>query len=157
MKKLFSVLAVLFVLGTTHLFAWAIGPEVGINPGLSKGTGALTFKLDNVPCIFAVQADIADPFAIGVVADWWIANPKIQGTWRYYYGLGAVGSFAVGSDTGRIFVGGRAIIGTNIFLLDGFLEPYLQVAWQPGIRIENGVHFEPIGFPIALGLRFWIH
>lgn len=158
MKKLFSVLAVLFVLGTVNVFALGIGPQGGTNPGGAKGTGALTLKVDSLPCVFAITADFTEPVALGVTADWWVANPKIEGTWGYFYGLGLAGSVTIGEDAGAIFAGGRALIGTNIFLLNNFIELYLQAAWQPGVSIHNG-GVTPIitrgAFPINLGLRFW--
>ena len=118
MKKLFSVLAVLFVLGTVNVFALGIGPQGGYTVNGSP-SGALTFKVDSLPCVFAVSAELGKVTAVGVTADWWIANPKIEGTWGYFYGLGLAGSFVVTSDVGGMFFGGRALVGTNIFLLDG--------------------------------------
>ena len=155
MKKLFSVLAVLFVLGTVNVFALGIGPQGGYNPGMGRGNGALTFKVDGVPCVFAITADLGDPLSIGLTADWWIANPKIEKTWGYYYGVGLAGSVTVGGDTGVIWAGGRALVGTNVFFLNNFLELYLQAAWEPGIRIVNGIHPEFNHTPINVGLRFW--
>ena len=157
MKKLFSVLAVLFVLGTVNVFALGIGPEIGTNPGHadSFGGGGITFKIDNVPCVFAATGYLGSSgLSLGLTADWWIANPTIQGTWGYYYGLGLAGSVNLG-DTSKIFVGGRALIGTNVFLLNKFMEIYLQAAWQPGIWLTDPIFFEPVGFAVNLGLRFW--
>ncbi|MBR5400268.1 MAG: hypothetical protein IK102_00540 [Treponema sp.] len=155
MKKLLSVLAVLFVLGTVNVFAIGVGPQGGWNPALKGGNGALSLKLDNVPCYFAVSATFQDPITIGLTADWWIKNPKIEGTWGYYYGVGGAGAVTLGSDVATIFVGGRALIGTNVKLLDNFIEIYLQAAWEPGIAIHNGIVPVFNYFPIDLGLRFW--
>jgi hypothetical protein len=155
MKKLFSVLAVLFVLGTVNVFALGIGPQGGYTVNGSP-SGALTLKVDGVPCVFAISAELGSYTSIGVTADWWVANPKIEQTWGYYYGLGLAGAFAVSGNAGGIFVGGRAVLGTNVFLINNFIEPYVQVAWQPGVAIVNdkvtGV-FD--SFPINIGLRFW--
>ena len=155
MKKLFSVLAVLFVLGTVNVFTLGIGPQGGYNPALKGGNGALTFKVDKVPCVFAVSATFTDPIALGITADWWIANPVIEQTWHYYYGVGLAGNMVVGSDAGSMFVGGRALVGTNVFLINNFIELYLQAAWEPGIVIHDGI--TPIFnyTPIDIGLRFW--
>jgi len=155
MKKLFSVLAVLFVLGTVNVFAIGIGPQGGYNPALKGGNGALTLKIDGVPCVFGISADFKDPVSLGVTADWWVANPKIEQTWGYYYGVGLAGSFAVGSNTGSLFVGGRALVGTNVFFINNFLELYLQAAWEPGIVINDGITPVFNYVPIDLGLRFW--
>ena len=155
MKKLFSVLAVLFVLGTVNVFALGIGPQGGYTVN-GAPSAAVTFKVDKLPCVFAVTADIGSVTSIGVTADWWIANPKIEGTWGYFYGVGLAGSAVVTENDGAMFVGGRVLLGTNVFVLNKFLEPYLQIAWQPGVSIVNdqmnGVFNS---FPVNIGLRFW--
>ena len=157
MKKLFSVLAVLFVLGTVNVFALGIGPEGGTRPGYGGGSGGLTLKIDGVPCVLGVSGYFGTKAtSVGVTADWWIANPKIEKSWGYYYGLGLAGSFTVAGDDGGIFVGGRAFVGTNVFFLNNFMELYLQAAWQPGVFIRDPIYFEPMGFPVNIGLRFWI-
>ncbi len=154
MKKLFSVLAVLFVLGTVKVFALGIGPQAGYTVN-GTPSGAVTFKIDSLPCVFAVNADIGKVTSIGITADWWLGNPVITGPWHYYYGVGLAGSMVVGNDSGAVFIGGRALIGTNVYLLDNFLELYFQLAWQPGIAIVEGVHPSYNQIPINAGLRFW--
>ena len=157
MKKLFSVLAVLFVLGTTSVFAkTGLGLQGSLTTGGSTSLGpGVTFKLSNVPCVFAVALPKFEPLAVGLSADWWIANPVIEQTWHYYYGVGLAGNMVVGSDAGSMFVGGRALVGTNVFLINNFIELYLQAAWEPGIVIHDGI--TPIFnyTPIDIGLRFW--
>lgn len=153
MKKLFSVLAVLFVLGTVDVFAFGIGAQGGYTVN-GTPNGAVTFKVDSLPCVFAVNVDIGDVTSVGVTADWWIANPVIEQTWHYFYGVGLAGSFTVG-DVNAAFVGGRALVGTNIFLLNNFLELYLQIAWQPGVVIFEGVHPIYDQIPVNAGIRFW--
>ena len=154
MKKLLSVLAVLFVIGTAKVFALGIGAQGGYTVN-GAPSGAVTFKLNNVPCVFAVNADIGEVTSIGVTADWWIANPVITGPWCYYYGVGLAGSIAIGNSDGATFVGGRALVGTNVFLINKFLELYLQIAWQPGISIHDGIHPVYDQIPLNAGLRFW--
>lgn len=155
MKKLFSVLAVLFVIGTANLFAAGLGAQGGCSVGDSfSPNGAITFKVDSLPCVFAVDANFGDVTTLGVSADWWIANPKIEGTWGYYYGIGVAGSFTSVKDSTNIALGGRALIGTNVFLLDNFIELYLQGAWQPMFRIGNDSKLFN-AFPINLGFRIW--
>lgn len=156
MKKLFSVLAVLFVLGTVNVFALGIGPEGGTNPGYGGGAGGISLKIDGVPCVFGISGYFGSTgTSIGVTADWWIANPKIEKTWGYYYGVGLAGSFNVNGQSGGIFVGGRILVGTNVFLLNNFVELYLQGAWQPGIWLSDPVQGSFNGFPVNIGLRFW--
>lgn len=159
MKKLFAVLSVLFVMGTTSVFATGIGAQFGGNVSNGGfGTGAaVTFKLNSVPCVFAADLGFGSgSFNIGLTADWWLANPKIEGTWGYYYGIGVGGSVSiVDGGYGHFAVGPRAIIGTNVFLLKRSFELYLQAAYQPLVVIANGVHFNWLNFPVALGFRFW--
>ena len=162
MKKLFSVLAVLFVLGTVNVFALGIGPQGGSTPGGAAGSAGLTLKVDGVPCVFGITAELGKPTSVGVTADWWIANPKIEKSWGYYYGVGLAGSINVGDGGGDMFAGGRILVGTNVFLLNNFIELYLQAAWEPGIIIYSnthsdtgGIQFNPNRIPVNLGIRFW--
>ena len=93
MKKLLSVLAVLFVLGTTNVFAFGIGVQGGANLGAGSGSAAVTFKLDSAPWIFAADgAFYSEYVALGVTADMWLANKSIAGPLNYFYGWGINGS-----------------------------------------------------------------
>lgn len=157
MKKLFSVLAVLAVMGSVNLFAntgvgLQAGPTIG-NGGVG-GSGAVTLKLDSLPCVFAIDVPSFDPFQIGVTADWWIDNPSIQSNWGWFYGVGGSVALQTGSFSAFGF-GGRAFVGTNVFLLNKFLELYAQIAWQPMFWIADGFHPAMLNFPINLGFRVW--
>lgn len=160
MKKLIAVLAVLMVLGTSSVFALAIGAQGGYTVG-GSGNGALTFKLDDVPCVFAVDACFGNYTSIGVTADWWIANPSISGPWGWYFGPGVAGAFSFANNWTRVDIAPRVVIGTNVFLLDNFLELYLQAAWQPTFHIwlsgggEGAAKFDFLYIPINFGFRFW--
>jgi hypothetical protein len=159
MKKLLSVLAVLFVLGTTNVFALGIGAQGGYTINGGAG-GALTLKVDSVPCVFAIDLGSLNPLSLGVTADWWIANPKLEGPLGYFYGVGCGGSLrGLGNDTMTIGIAGRVVAGLNVFFLDNFVELYLQAAWQPTIWIALGNNsnggFAPANFPLNLGIRFW--
>ena len=150
-KKFLTVLALLAVLSTSRIFALGIGAQAGFPLG-----GSLTFKVDKLPCVFA--ADVwSDPngVSLGLTADWWIANPKIEGTWGYFYGIGVGGRVHLGEpfDFG---IGPRVVLGTNVFLFDKFLELYLQAAYQPMLYFKE-TGFEPNwwGFGGAGGFRVW--
>lgn len=149
MKKLFAVLAVLIALGTANVFAKGAKIGLGAQGGYPLG-GALTFKVPSVPCVFAV--DFGGGY-IGATADWWMANPSISGSWGYFYGAGAY----VGIGGSIIAAAPRLLVGTNVFLLDGFLELYLQAAWEPTILIGggNGLDTNIVNIPANLGFRFW--
>ena len=160
MKKLFSVLAVLFVLGTTHAFSVGIGAQFGYTIGGNSGA-ALTVKLDNLPPVFALDLGFGTNYlSFGGTADWWIANPNLAGPINFYYGPGIAASFVnAGDNYTALNVGGRLVAGLNFFLVD-FFELYLQVAWQPTFGIvlsgessNGGFNFGAV--PVNLGFRFW--
>ncbi len=155
MKKILSVLAVLFVLGTANVFAkgsTGIGAQVGYPLG-----GALTFKVSSLPCVFALDFNMQnEALGIGLTADWWLANPKIEGTWGYYYGVGLFGGLGVGGENFAASAGARALIGTNVFLVNNFIEIYLQGGWEPKLTIANsGISPSFAEFFGNFGFRFW--
>lgn len=156
MKKLLSVLAVLFVMGTTRVFALGIGAQGGYPLG-----GALTFKLDNKAPVFAVIAHFGEPTGVGITADWWIANPTLAGPIGYFYGIGAIGEMFIGNNWSYLSVGPRVVGGLNFKVLDNFFELYLQAVWQPTFNVDlNGSSgkggFNFAGFGFAGGFRFWL-
>jgi len=160
MKKLFSVLAVLFVLGTTSTFATGVGAQFGYTVGSYTGA-ALTLKLDDLPPVFAVDMGFgSNYFSIGGTADWWLANPNITGPLNFYYAPGVAVSFVSVSDSyTALNIGGRLVGGLNLFLGDVF-EIYLQAAWQPTFVLalsgdNSSAGFRWNSFPVNLGFRFW--
>ena len=158
MKKLTVVLALLLVLTTTSVFALGIGAQAGYVGG--GAGGALTFKLDTAPWVFAVNVDsFLDPLSIGGTADMWLANKNFAGPFNYYYGWGVAAGLNIYDSGLGLYAGARALVGVNVFVLDNFLEFYLQAAWQPGINLDLGNNFDvkPVfkSFPVNLGFRFW--
>ncbi len=163
-KRLLAVVAALFVAGASSAFASAaLGAQGGVVVGGGAGNGAITFKLSDVPCVFALDAVFGGSYlSVGLTADWWIANPKIDGTWGYYYGVGLAGAVDLASGENYSFaqvaVGPRAFVGTNVFILDGFLELYAQVAYQPMAYFggsNSSVNFGWLSFPVNAGFRVW--
>ena len=153
-KKIIALLLVVALASTGAVFAKT---GVGVQGGYNIGGGpdaALTFKLDSLPCVFALDLGLGNGIAVGLTADWWIANPKIEGTWGWYYGVGLAGSARIG-DPLELTVGARALVGTNVFLIDNFLELYLQAAWQPTLSILPNVGFNLFSVPVNGGFRFW--
>lgn len=156
MKKLFSVLAVLFVLGTTNVFAFGLGLQGGANLGAGSSSAAVTFKLDSAPWIFAADgAFYSEYVALGLTADMWLANENLTGPLNYFYGWGVNGSFGIGGDSVLVNAGVRVLGGLNLYVLDNFLEFYAQVAWQPNITVLPEIHFNLVYFPVSAGFRFW--
>ena len=160
MRKIALVFALLFGLASANVFALGIGIQAGpvVGSGFHSG-GAVTFKLDQLPCVFAVSIPSFDPFAIGVTADWWMENPTIKDFWKWYYGFGAAGALYVHGDDGdsgaAVGIGGRILIGTNVLLCKDVLELYAQAAWQPMLFIGNGIGTHFFNFPIDIGVRLW--
>lgn len=158
MKKLTVVLALLLVLTTTSVFALGIGAQAGYVGG--GAGGALTFKLDTAPWVFAVNVDsLVNPLSIGGTADMWLANKNFAGPFNYYYGWGVAAGLNIYDGGLGLYAGARALAGINVFVLDKFLEFYLQAAWQPGISLlfadASNVGLNFVNFPVNLGFRFW--
>ena len=157
MKKAVMI-AALVVIGTASIFAFGIGAQGGYSFGTSGlGGTALTFKLDNMPWVFAVDVGFpGNGIAVGGTADMWIGTGKISKTpIGYFYGWGVAASVNLG-NTPTFGIYGRILGGINIMLLDNFIELYAQIAWQPGVVIPSSHIFVPWNFPIAAGIRFWI-
>ncbi len=162
-KKLVCVLSLMLILGSVSIFAIGIGAQAGYVAGPNYSNGALTFKLDTTPWVFALNIDgmSNDYLGIGLTADNWIANKPIEAPLNYYYGWGLAGSLVSSHDKYTdIFLGVRGLVGINAFVVDKFLELYAQIAWQPGIVINlegnSGMYLDPLSFPVNLGFRFWL-
>ena len=162
MKKLFSVLAVLFVLGTASTFATTgVGAQFGYTIGGNTGA-ALTLKIEKLPPVFAIDLGFGSNYlSVGGTADWWIANPTIGDTpFGVYFGPGLAASFVNVNDSyTAINIGARVVGGFNVFIGKVF-EIYLQAAWQPtfgivlsGDNSHGGFNWGSI--PVNLGFRFW--
>lgn len=164
-KKMLAVLGCLFVMGTANVFAWGIGVQAGLSPfGGVGGDLAVTFKLDKVPLVFAVNGTIASHWtSIGATGDYWFMNPNIKGCWNWYWGVGAYAGAGIGwGDYGwaSFDIAPRVLIGMNWFFGDSkFFELYTQVAAQPTFRIGNWDHFNlfDMRLPINVGIRFWFN
>lgn len=158
-KKLLAVLAAFVIAGTANVFALGIGAQGGYTVG-GNGGAALSLKVDSLPCVLAIDLGFGTNYvSVGGTADWWLANPTIDGAWKYYYGVGVGAGIGIG-DYSDLTIGPRALIGTNLFLLDGFLELYLQAAWQPSFHMWLGSNKGAADFwwgyvPLNVGFRFW--
>jgi len=162
-KRIFCVVALVLTLGAANMFAAGIGAQAGYVAGPNYSNGALTFKLDDAPWVFALNVDhlSSNSLGIGLTADHWLANPTLGAPFAYYYGWGLAGSFSAQNDVySNVFLGARALVGVNAFVVNNFLELYAQVAWQPGVNIhtayESGANLVMISFPVNIGFRFWI-
>lgn len=158
-KRIIAVLVLLLAVSTVSVFALGIGAQAGV-VGTSADL-ALTIKPDSSTVIFAINGNIGSDWGyIGISGDKWVANKSLAKPINYFYGLGAAGGITLGGNTLTAGIYGRAVIGLNCFLLDDFLEIYLQGAWQPGVVIAVGgdAALDPVlyNFPVNLGVRFWL-
>lgn len=156
-KRLLAVVAALFVCGATSAFATGVGVQFGYNPVGGGSDAALTFKLNNVPAVFAADVHLANSqlTAFGLTADFWAQNPRLSGMIHYYWGPGV--ALSVYPKATAIDIGGRLLAGLNVFPVQ-FLEIYLQGAWQPNIYVPfdgGDLDVNLNCFPINLGVRFW--
>lgn len=169
MKKNLTLLAVLIVLFSSHVFAGtAIGAEFGavIPVYHSKQTTdiSLTFKSDRLPFVIQARSQFVDwKFSsAGATMDMWLANPVIGiSLFHFYYGPGLtvlyyprVDSKKLTQSTG-LFVAPRFVLGVNSYLTD-FLELYAQAAVEPGVLFDadDGFKFR-VNIPVGTGIRFW--
>lgn len=158
MRKVVVLVCVLTVISMTSVFAFGIGIQGGFNAGIGNGDAAVTFKLDNVPFVFAGNVQInGGGFGLGLTADYWVLNDTfIAAPFKWYIGLGGYGTIRIG-DPLALSVGLRVPVGINAFFFENFLEPYIQVAPSIGINILPSFNFPSFFVPINLGVRFWIN
>lgn len=152
-KKILIVAALLMVVCVGGAFAWGIGIQGGYGyPPF--GSGALTFKLDSVPFVFATNFTFDGGFGIGLTGDYWFLNDNIVGPLNWFIGAGAGISLGGFSDEFMLGLEGRLPIGLNMYLVDGFIEPYVQVVPAAGLNILPKTNFR-FGFSGNIGIRFW--
>lgn len=159
-KKIVTVAAVLAVFAAFNVSAAgkksaAVGLQGGWNPTSNGYGAAITFKLSNIPCVFAADANFSNNQlnAIGLTADWWMNNPRLAGMLHFYYGPGCVAAFYPTATAGMI--GFRAVAGINVFVIPE-LELYLQGAWEPYLYFSSSTTgFNWNNWPLNFGFRFW--
>lgn len=152
-KKILIVAALLMVVCVGGAFAWGIGIQGG--GGYPEyGNAAITFKLDTVPFVFATNFTFRDGFGIGLTGDYWFLNDNIVGPLNWFIGAGAGISLGGFNDNLILGLEGRLPIGLNMYLVDGFIEPYVQVVPSVGLNVlpEIGLRW---GFVGNIGIRFW--
>ena len=155
-KKIGVLAALLLVFSVTGAFSFGIGLQGGggYNGGPSGG-GAVTFKLDSTPVIFAVSVGAdTNGFSLGLTGDYWLANPTITGPLRWFYGVGAGVGVGFGDDI-SLNANAHIPLGINAFLLDNKFEAFFQVA--PGLGIGIVPFYLGFGFDAALGFRYYFN
>ncbi|HHU36825.1 MAG TPA: hypothetical protein GXZ47_06310 [Treponema sp.] len=156
MKKFVTAVFILLLAGSVNLFAFGIGVQGGFGVGDHSGGGAaVTFKVDSLPYIFAVNASFgSDNTFIGASADYWLVNKNFAGPLNYFFGAGVGAGIGFGDDF-CFNAAFRIPIGINAFFVNNFIEPYLQLVPEVGISVlpSLGLHWN-IG--ANLGIRFWL-
>lgn len=155
MKKAVMITALVAV-ATMSLFAFGIGVQGGTNLNGGGGNTSLTFKVDNLPYVFAADLVFSDSYtSFGLTADRWISTKKLGGPVSFFYGFGGAGWLSSTSSYTNLGIAARIVAGLNAMVLDNFVELYIQLAWQPGIKIIQDFQLIPWSFPLAFGVRFW--
>ena len=133
-KKLIAILVLALVVSTVSVFAFGIGVQGG--GGIGGGGLAVTFKLDQLPYVFAADLTIAgDYFFIGGTADLWMMNANLAGPVNYFVGGGLGASVGVGGDDLYLNVSPRVVAGLNmlicLILRSHSICPYISMLVYP--------------------------
>lgn len=137
-----------------------IGDDNGFASGVSLGC---SLKLDRLPIYWELNTGgffcggfpFDDAFFDATLTgDYWITNPVITKTWKWYCGVGGAVSGGVGSDC-YVAIGPRAVFGVNTFTLDGFTEVFIQCALQAQAMFSGSDISARFTIPVAAGMRLW--
>ncbi len=158
-KKVVALVLSFIVLGSAGAFAFGIGLQLNGNVENSGAFGpAITFKLDSVPLVFALSYSIGDDTIIGLTGDYWAINKKLVNVGRtplnWFFGVGFFAT-AVFADEFQFNGGVRVPVGLNMFVVDGFIEPFIMVAPSFGLQMVPSIATTDVTFPIAAGFRLW--
>ena len=161
-KKVIALAALLMIVATTGAFAFGLGLQFNNNAGDVFAPGmAVTFKFDDVPFVFAANWNVQEDYqTYGMTADYWVLNKPItnvgSSSLNWFIGVGFFGNLTILQDDDLEFAGGmRVPVGLNMFVADGFFEPYIQIAPSFGIRVVPSLAAENLFWPMALGFRIW--
>ncbi len=158
--KVLGLVAALAVLGTSSVFAFGIGLQVNGNAGEVFAPGAaITFKVDSIPLVFAVNWNAGeDTTTVGLTADYWGINKRLVSIGRtplnWFFGVGFFVN-TIFADEFALTGGIRFPLGLNMFVLDGFLEPFVQIAPSMGLQFIPSLGIDRLFFPISAGFRLW--
>ncbi len=159
-RKVLVLLAALLLLPLTGAFSFGVGLQFNGNAGAVFEPGpAITFKLDSVPLVFAVNWFIGDDTTtVGLTGDYWAINDRLGNlgslgiNWFFGFGFFANTVFA---DEFGINAGMRLPLGLNAFLAKGTFEPFIQVAPSFGLNFLPSFGLSDFFFPISAGFRIW--
>ncbi|WP_059369460.1 hypothetical protein [Treponema endosymbiont of Eucomonympha sp.] len=160
-KKALILAVALLGAGMAQAFALGIGAQTG---GMYRGGGtprdgfsgnaAFTLKGDDAPWAAAAEFLLQkNGFELGLTADLWLGEERIEEPFYWFWGFGLSGSVRLGDDQ-ALYGGIRVPVGVYASLAERFIEPYLQIAPGAGIRIDDGARLF-WSVPVNLGVRFW--
>jgi len=164
MKKTVLVLILLAVISAGAFADHPGGFGIGVVGGYSGAWGAgkgyshygLSLKVPSIPIYWAVNMHITDDvFSFGLTGDKYILDnklvPDINLNW--FIGVGGWGGITISKEL-ALSIGLRVPIGLSWQPLP-LLEIFLDIAPSLGLAI-NPLDFPAGGWPIELGLRFWL-
>lgn len=165
MKKMILSFAVI-MFSCAAFFAAGFGAQLNAAPKISPdknsfATGAsFSFKTDRYPFVFTFETNydfLVDSFEMGISADYWLCNPVIKGNWNVFAGIGVFTGAGIQKTSASFSAAPRAVLGTNLTLLDGFLELFVQAAAQPAFQydFQNTETAFVFTVPVAAGIRLW--
>ncbi len=155
-KTVLVVLAILLIGSASSVYAAAglgIGVEFGIDVlGGLPGSALLTLKLNNVPFVLGVGAQLRqDYFNMGLTLDWWLFQSHLIGIIDIYIGPGL---YLVLPNTFEI--GGRIPVGLQIWPIGKVLELFLEIAPSMAfVSNRAGITIPNLGLQAGFGFRFW--
>lgn len=164
-KKLGILFFLVTIAGSANLFSMGIGLQGNYNAGEFFAPGiAVTFKLDSTPFYYAVNWRIEEKVQnIGVTADYWVLNKNLvylaNSPLNIFFGIGGFCNLTFnqndGADAFESSLGLRVPVGVNMYLADGVIEPFVQVAPSFGLRFIPAIEADKVYWPISAGFRIW--
>lgn len=158
-RKIVILAAALIVAGCAQVFAFGIGLQLNGNIERNMRPGpAITFKTDSIPLVFALSYNLSGDPAIGLTGDYWALNKRLVNLGsvplNWFFGVG----FYINTIFADEFVlngGIRVPLGLNMFIADGFIEPFVQIAPSFGVVLVPALDIDGVFWPIAAGFRLW--
>lgn len=167
-----ALLLVLCAVLTAPVHATGVGPVLDVKGGAVIGDDTnvaadvslgCSLKLDRIPIYWSLTTGAlffdwspSDDsfFDVTLTGDYWILNPAISATWKWYFGAGGAISGGVGTN-GYIAAGPRIVAGLNTFTFDGAIEVFMQCAAQAQAMLLNWDAALLVTIPLSAGMRLW--
>lgn len=159
MKK--AILASVLMVALAMPSAFSLGLGLAATPGFGGGGAdlgglALTFKLDELPYVFTVDARINSAgFGIGAQGDLWMWKGPLAEFINWYAGPGLYAGIFLGNGWTGINAGVRFPLGLNTFLLNKKLELFCELAPAVGLAVNSAGAGLGWGIQGAFGFRYY--